>query len=85
MHIGVIIVLAVVFLVVAGSLGRSIRRTSRMNSDSADYAPLDPGADSRHHSGGPHHGQGQHGASHQSQHGGHFGGGGHVGGGGGHH
>ena len=90
-HIGeiaVAVVLAPVLLAIVLSLGRSIRRASKMNVGSADYDSLGPGSDPRAHTGGlpidgSHHQHGHHGGHMGGGHvgGGHIGGGGHVGGG----
>ncbi|HEY3902869.1 MAG TPA: hypothetical protein VGM14_03035 [Streptosporangiaceae bacterium] len=82
-HVGGVAVGAIVVLVIVLSLGRSIRRASRMNPNSPGYVPPEPGAENRDHGGGqPHGGHGHHGGHAGGGHagGGHTGGGGAVGG-----
>ena len=48
-HVGGLVVGAIVVLVIALSLGRSIRRASRMNPSSPGYVPPEPGAERGDH------------------------------------
>jgi hypothetical protein len=50
-HVGGLVVGAIVVLIIVASLSRSIRRASRMNPNSPNYVPPEPGAESRDHAG----------------------------------